>query len=125
MRTCLKFTFANKIEAMHQRSLVSVKVEPRSACRLSSALFSLASILFKRLKFTCVNVRSQKRVSGNQPLEICDLLLKAFLSIRKKIANQGPTWTPNPHLSYPNLSPLPLHCHTQPAKIPKKIKYIH
>ena len=55
MRTCLKFTFANKIEAMHQRSLVSVKVEPRSACRLSSALFSLASILFKRLKFTCVN----------------------------------------------------------------------
>ena len=30
--------------------------------------FYLASILFTRLKFTCVNVRSQKRVSGNQPL---------------------------------------------------------
>ena len=30
MRTCVKFTFANKIEAIHERSLVSVKAEPRS-----------------------------------------------------------------------------------------------
>ena len=36
---CVKFTFANKIEAIHERSLVSVKVEPRSTSRLSSALF--------------------------------------------------------------------------------------
>ena len=28
----------------------------------------LASILFTWLKFTCVNVRSQKRVNGNPPL---------------------------------------------------------
>ena len=41
VRTCVKFTFANKIEAMHEGSLVSVKVEPRSASRLSSALFIL------------------------------------------------------------------------------------
>ena len=41
VRTCVKFTFANKIEAMHERSLVSVKVEPRSTSRLSSALFIL------------------------------------------------------------------------------------
>ena len=34
-----KFTFANKREAMHERSLVSVKVEPRSTSRLCSALF--------------------------------------------------------------------------------------
>ena len=61
-RTCVKFTFANKIEAIHERLLVSVKVEPRSTSHLSSALY-LASILF-----TCVNVCSQKRVSGNQPL---------------------------------------------------------
>ena len=27
MRTCVKFTFANKIEAMHERSLVRVKLE--------------------------------------------------------------------------------------------------
>ena len=33
--TCVKFTFANKIEALHERSLVSVKVEPRSTSRLS------------------------------------------------------------------------------------------
>ena len=30
VRTCVKFTFANRIEAMHERSLASVKVEPRS-----------------------------------------------------------------------------------------------
>ena len=29
VRTCVKFTFANKIEIMHERSLVSVKVELR------------------------------------------------------------------------------------------------
>ena len=39
VRRCLKFTFANKIEAIHERSIVSVKVEPRSTSRLSSALF--------------------------------------------------------------------------------------
>ena len=27
VRTCVKFTFANKIEAIHKRSLVGVKVE--------------------------------------------------------------------------------------------------
>ena len=37
MRTCVKFTFANKIEAMHKWSLVSV--EPRSTSRLCSARF--------------------------------------------------------------------------------------
>ena len=46
--TYVKFTFANKIEAMHERLLVSVEVEARSLSRLSSAL--------------CF---SQKRVSGN------------------------------------------------------------
>ena len=30
VRTLVKFTFANEIEAVHERSLVSVKVEPRS-----------------------------------------------------------------------------------------------
>ena len=37
VRTRVKFTFATKIEAMHERSLVSVKVEPRPTSRLSSA----------------------------------------------------------------------------------------
>ena len=72
VRTCVKFTFANKIMAMHERSLVSVKVEPRSTSRLSSALFILVFILFTWLKFKCVNVHSQKRVSGNQPwVQLC------------------------------------------------------
>ena len=41
VRTCVKFTIGNKIEAMHERSLDSVKVEPRSTSRLSSAIFIL------------------------------------------------------------------------------------
>ena len=39
--TCVKFTVANKIEAMLEWSLVRVKVEPRSTSRLSSAFFIL------------------------------------------------------------------------------------
>ena len=46
VRTSAKFTFANKIEAMHGRSLVSVKVEPRSASRFSSALFILPLLIY-------------------------------------------------------------------------------
>ena len=38
--TCVG-AFTNKIEAMHERSLANVKVEPRSTSRLSSALFIL------------------------------------------------------------------------------------
>ena len=66
VRTRVKFTFATKIEAMHERSLVSVKVEPRPTSRLSSAIFILP-LLFTRLNFTRVNARSPKRVSENQP----------------------------------------------------------
>ena len=68
VRTCVKFRFANKIEAMYERSHVSAKVEPHSTSRLISTFYILPSILFIWLKFACVNVRSQKRVSGNQPL---------------------------------------------------------
>ena len=40
--SALKFTFANKIEAMYERSHVSVKEEPRSTSRLiSTALYIL------------------------------------------------------------------------------------
>ena len=41
VRMCIKFTFANKIEAMHERLLISVKVEPCLTSHLSSALFIL------------------------------------------------------------------------------------
>ena len=41
---------------MHERSLINVKVAPRSTSRT----FYLASILFTSLKIACVNVRSKK-----------------------------------------------------------------
>ena len=41
--TCVKFTLANKIEPTHERSLVSVKLEPRST---SLSTVYLASVLF-------------------------------------------------------------------------------
>ena len=41
VRTCVKFMFANKIEAIYERSHVSVKVEPRSTLRFISTLYIL------------------------------------------------------------------------------------
>ena len=37
VRTCIKFTFASKIEATHERSLVNVNIEPRSTPCSNSA----------------------------------------------------------------------------------------
>ena len=86
MPTCVKFTFAHKIEAMSERPHVSVKVESRSTSRLISTIYILP-ILFTWLKFTCVNVHSQKRVSGNQPLSTVSkhLLLGLPLKICRTI----------------------------------------
>ena len=41
MPTCIKFMFANKIEAMSERSLVSAKVESRSTSHLISTNYIL------------------------------------------------------------------------------------
>ena len=41
LRACVKFTFANKIEAMDERSHESVKVEPLSTSCLISTLYIL------------------------------------------------------------------------------------
>ena len=46
VRTCVKFTFADEIEAMHESPLVSVNDKPRSTSRLSSALFILPLFYF-------------------------------------------------------------------------------
>ena len=55
VRTCVKFTFANKIEAMYEGSHVSVKVETRSTSRLAQHLIScLYFYLFTWFKFTFV-----------------------------------------------------------------------
>ena len=56
-------------QCMKGRSYMqSVKIEPRSTSRLSSALFILSLFYLRALKFTCINLLSQKRVSGNQPV---------------------------------------------------------
>ena len=52
VRTCVKFTFANETDALHERPLLRVKVEPCSTSRLSSALFLL--LLFYLRALTCV-----------------------------------------------------------------------
>ena len=41
VRTCVKCAFENKMEEMHERSLVSVKVEPRSISYLISTPYIL------------------------------------------------------------------------------------
>ena len=68
VRTCVKFTFANKIEAMHEMFARKGKTWTSLNFSFKLSTFYRASILFTWLKFTCFNVRSQTRVSGNQPL---------------------------------------------------------
>ena len=65
VRMCVKFMFANKIEAMHERSLVSVKIEPRSTSRLSSALFILPLFYLRDY-----NLRALMYVTKNASVEI-------------------------------------------------------
>ena len=70
VRTCAKFAYTNKIEAMYERPHVQLcKRKSRNSLNLTFNLNTLylTSILFTSFKFTCFNVRSQKRVSGNLP----------------------------------------------------------
>ena len=86
MPTCVKFTFADIIEAMPERSHVSVnRISLNFTFNLNNLY--LVFILFTWLKFTCVNVHSQKRVSGNQPLSTVSkhLLLGLPLKICRTI----------------------------------------
>ena len=46
LRTCIKFTFANKIEATHERSFVNVNIEPRSSPCLSSAVLTCLYFIY-------------------------------------------------------------------------------
>ena len=68
--TCVKFAFANKIEAMYERLHVLCKRKSRNSLNLTFNLNTLylTSILFTWLKFTCVNVRSVCR--SNQTLPV-------------------------------------------------------
>ena len=70
VRTCEKLVFANKIETMYEKLHVQLcKRKSRNLLYLTFNLNTLylTSVLFTRLKFTCVNVQSQKRVTANPP----------------------------------------------------------
>ena len=108
--------------------------------RIKLFLFLFLQQSFHRIKFVITNVfvfsylRVQRmwahtlastigsyhgRYNWQPDLSLIALLLRAFLLKRKKIATQGRAWTPNTHLSYPNLSPLPLQYHSDPPKFRK------
>ena len=63
--TSVKFTFANRIEAMHERSLVSAKVETFSTSRLSSLLFILPLFYLRDY-----NLRALTSVAKNASVKI-------------------------------------------------------
>ena len=90
MRTCVKFTLTNQIEAMRERSLVSVKVEPRSTSRLSSALFILPLFYLRDY-----NLRALTCVAKNASVEInpntyqLDSYLSSGYSAIQRLNNRG------------------------------------
>ena len=59
--TCVKFTFANRIEAMHERS---VNVETFSTSRLSSALFILPLFYLRDHKNASVEINLKGRIGA-------------------------------------------------------------
>ena len=50
----VKFTCVNKIEAMYERSRVNVKTAPRSTFMFTRDTSYVASILYTRVKYTCL-----------------------------------------------------------------------
>ena len=67
--TCVKFTFANRIEAMHERS---VNVETFSTSRLSSALFILLLFYLRDHKNASVEINLKGRIGD---AKFCYLLI--------------------------------------------------
>ena len=65
VRTCVKFTFAYKREAMYERSHVSIKVEPRSTSRCISTLYILPLFYLRDW-----NLRALTCVAKNTSVEI-------------------------------------------------------
>ena len=69
---CIRLHNTANTDATMLGVVASVRTQPKSSTSLNLSFkhstFYLASILFTWLKSTCVNVRSQKRVSENQPL---------------------------------------------------------
>ena len=69
LRRHVKLTRVNKIEAMYERPRINVKVERGSTFAFTFGLSYIASILFTRVKHTCVRME-KLRGSGNQPLAV-------------------------------------------------------
>ena len=63
---------------MSERSHVSAKVESHSTSRLISTIYILSLFYLRELEFTSVNVHSQRRVSGNQPLSTVSKQLSIY-----------------------------------------------
>ena len=57
---------------MYERSHVSVK--SRTSLNFT---FNLNTLYLVSILFTCVNVRSQKRINGNQP-QVCYFIARKF-----------------------------------------------
>ena len=63
MRTCVKFTFANKIEAMHEIFARKGKAWTSLDFSFKLSTFYLAPILFTWLKFTCVTKNASEEIN--------------------------------------------------------------
>ena len=91
-RTCVKFTFANKIEAMYERSQLCVKVESRSTSRSIWTLYILPLFYLRDhesfLALTCaaknasveINFNTVNEISKVRTRELC-LCLAPFVFV--------------------------------------------
>ena len=90
VRTCVKVTFANKIEAMHERSLVSVKVEHRSTFKLSTFyVIKILRALTCVAKFASVEINLNGRNMVDQQLPT---LLDVTCCVRMHILLHACCW---------------------------------
>ena len=87
VRTCEKLVFANKIETMYEKLHVQLcKRKSRNLLYLTFNLNTLylTSVLFTWLKFTCVNVQSQKaslEIHPNVTLCVTDVFIRVALNL--------------------------------------------
>ena len=79
MRTHVNFTRVNKIETMHVRLLVNVKVEPRSTFTFMGGLSYIASISFMRLNFPAFARKNYATVKINPKGHLLRVSGKTFL----------------------------------------------
>ena len=79
VRTHVNFTRVNKIETMHVRSRVNVKVEPRSTFTFMGGLSYIAFISFTRLDFPAFARKNYATVEINPKGHLLRVSGKTFL----------------------------------------------